>query len=255
MNILEEYIMKVPSQKNAIDLFEGEWASQIPGEYVSGNADLFHDGRMGLISEKIGGFSGKDILELGPLEAAHTYMMTKGGANRILAIEANSRAYVKCLIVKEVLALENCSFLLGDFDLHLEDTQDEYDLIMALGVLYHCINPIKTIVNMTKRAKVIGIWSHYFCESIIREKYGEKFDYDPTLLSFEGYEATCYEHHYREALDIPGFCGGGRSSTRWMDKNSWLSLFDSLGYELDILSESTSHQNGPEFTAVAVAIP
>ncbi len=36
-----------------------------------------------------------NILELGPLEGAHTYQL------RILAIEANAEAFLKCLVVKE----------------------------------------------------------------------------------------------------------------------------------------------------------
>jgi len=251
MSILDEYVMHFPSAQNAIDIFKDEWASHIPGGYSSGQAPLFADSRITAIGETIGGFVGKSVLELGPLEAAHTYMMSNAGAAHVLGIEAHSRAYLRCLVVKETLNLTSVNFLLGDLDKYLETEETSYDLILAAGVVYHCLNPVKTIVNMTRRADTIGIWSHYFTEAQVRPKYGKKFDYKGKVLTYDGYEARCFEHDYRDALEIKGFCGGGNPSTRWMDRESWLSLFEQLGYDFHILSESEDHPNGPEFTAVA----
>ena len=60
------------------------------------------------------------ILELGPLEGAHTYQLEKLGAAEIVAIEANKEAFLKCLIIKELAQLERARFLLGDFVTYLE---------------------------------------------------------------------------------------------------------------------------------------
>jgi hypothetical protein len=54
-----------------------------------------------------------------------------------------------------------------------------------------------------------------------------------------------------EALENEGFCGGGNAHTRWMDRESWHNLFDALGFDFQVLEESVTHPNGPEFTAVA----
>lgn len=119
--INDQYVMKKPSHQNAIDLFEGEWSSDVPGSFVSGSTPLFNDSRLAMLAEAAGGLAGKKILELGPLEGAHTTIMSSMGAAHVTAIEANSHAYLKCLIVKEILALKNVNYLLGDFDLYLEE--------------------------------------------------------------------------------------------------------------------------------------
>jgi hypothetical protein len=53
------------------------------------------------------------LLELGPLEGAHTYQLEKLGAKSILAIEANVEAFLKCLITKEITGLQVAKFMLG----------------------------------------------------------------------------------------------------------------------------------------------
>ena len=65
--------------------------------------------------EQLGGVRDLSILELGPLEGGHTYWLEKMGAKSILALEANTRAFLKCLVVKEVYGLERAKFLCGDF--------------------------------------------------------------------------------------------------------------------------------------------
>lgn len=247
--ILDEYVMNAPSNQHAIDLFKGEWSSMIPGPYTSGECPLFQDTRMALIEKEIGGFQSKKILELGPLEAAHTAFMAMSGGH-VIAIEANSRAYMKCLIVKEILKLVNVQFLLGNFDIYLEDN-NRFDFILASGVLYHCTNPLKTLSNLCKNSDVIGIWSHYYMDDIVPIIYGDRFETDPEVIEYNGMEVNSYKHNYGKALDSDAFCGGGNAFTRWMDRESWLSIMDKLGYEFNILSESITHPHGPEFTAVA----
>ena len=63
---------------------------------------------------EIGGVTEKTILELGPLEGGHSYMLDRAGAAQVVAIEGNARAYLKCLIVKELLGLPRVQFLCGD---------------------------------------------------------------------------------------------------------------------------------------------
>lgn len=242
--------MRAPSPQNAIDIFLGEWSSKLPINFSSGPINLFEDSRISLIAEALGSLKGKEVLELGPLEAAHSSMMSRLGAQHVTAVEANTRAYLKCLITKELLNVKNVSFLLGNFDDYIKSCK-RYDFILACGVIYHCRNPVETISNLCKITDEIGIWSHYFIKDEVQSRYGEKFELTPTNIEFEGNSANCYKHYYQDALDIKGFCGGGNLFTFWMDKESWINLFTRLGFKLEILAESTNHPNGPEFTAVA----
>src|SRR5688572_15155391 len=92
-SILDEYVSFEPSFTAPFDLFKGEWASIVPG-YGGGFAELFDDARVRWIEEQMGGFAGKRILELGPLEGGHSYMMAKAGGI-VTSIEANIRAFMK----------------------------------------------------------------------------------------------------------------------------------------------------------------
>ena len=61
-------------------------------------------------------WAGFACLELGPLEAGHSYILDRAGALEVLAIEANRRAFLKCLVVKEMIGLPSVRFVLGDFN-------------------------------------------------------------------------------------------------------------------------------------------
>ncbi len=73
---------------------------------TGGSAQLFEDTRLLGAMQALGGVAGMHVLELGPLEAGHTYLLSQAGARTITAVEANPRAYLKCLIIKELLKLE-----------------------------------------------------------------------------------------------------------------------------------------------------
>ena len=108
-SILDAYVKSAPSAQNALDIFKGEWASVLPPPYnhlQAGGIPLFQDQRAAWALEQLGGCQGQRVLELGPLEGAHSYILQQHGAASVTAIEANTRAYLKCLIVKELLGLD-----------------------------------------------------------------------------------------------------------------------------------------------------
>src|SRR6187402_1626923 len=90
--ILDSYVHAAPSPQLALDLFKGDWWSAVPG-LQAGSTPLFDDSRIRWAVEHLGGVTGRRILELGPLEGGHTYMLERAGAASVVAIEANTRAY------------------------------------------------------------------------------------------------------------------------------------------------------------------
>ena len=78
---------------------------------------------------------GRTVLELGPLEAGHSYLLERLGAAEIVGIEANTRAYLRCLVVKEILGLGRARFLCGEFVSYLRTSDRRFDLAVASGVL------------------------------------------------------------------------------------------------------------------------
>ena len=53
----------------------------------SGEFLLFEDPRLQRALAAIGGVAGKDVLELGPLEAGHTYMLEQAGGRHVMAAD------------------------------------------------------------------------------------------------------------------------------------------------------------------------
>src|SRR5262245_33426009 len=123
-HILDSYVRAAPSPQNALDIFKGEWASLLPAPLSAlraGPLPLFDDPRISRFLSQIGGVAGKSVLELGPLEGGHSYMIDRAGASSIISVEANTRAFMKCLIVKELVGLPRVQFLCGDFVAYLEE--------------------------------------------------------------------------------------------------------------------------------------
>ena len=94
MSDFKHYFGLPPSDQNALDVFAGEWSSSPPAsrpELKAGATPLFDDPRIQWTHDRFnemglaGGFTGRDVLELGPLEGAHTYLIDKLGATRVTA--------------------------------------------------------------------------------------------------------------------------------------------------------------------------
>lgn len=256
MKILDQYVKSAPNPQNCLDIFAGEWASQLPEPISSlnaGKAALFQDDRITWAAEHLGGFTDKRVLELGPLEAGHTYTMENLGATSITAVEANTRAYLKCLIIKEILDLKRSHFLLGDATEYLKHQTDQFDVCIASGVLYHMENPVELIYLMSRVAKQIFIWTHYYDATIISKKTHLSYKF-PTAskTEYQGFHHTLHRHEYGEALDFAGFCGGSRPFSSWMERQDILACLESFGFHnIHIGFDTTEHPHGPCFALVA----
>jgi hypothetical protein len=254
-DVLEDYVQVVPSDQNALDIFKDEWSSQLPGAWKklkAGTVPLFEDARIVWAAEQLGGFSGQQVIELGPLEAGHTYMMESLGAESILAVEANKRAFLKCLIVKEILRLNRSRFVLGDLVSFLRENEMTFDICLASGVLYHMQNPCELIHLISKASKKVVLWTHFYDEELIRAKdiVAGKFS-GKIQKSYNGFDHVLYKYNYGDALKWTGFCGGGSSSSYWMSREDILACLRFFGFQdLRIGFEDPDHGNGPCFSIV-----
>lgn len=101
------FLASSPTPQMAVDIFKGTWASAMPLEgVVSGNHDLFHDSRVTWWLDQVGGVAEQSLLELGPLEGAHSWMLERAGAASVVAIESNTQAYLKCLVTNALLGMK-----------------------------------------------------------------------------------------------------------------------------------------------------
>jgi len=250
-----------PSAQLAVDLFKDDWAAQLPIEGLrTGNRpDLFDDPRIQWYLDRLaphGGIAGKSVLELGPLEGAHSSMLEKKGAGSVLGIESNARAFLKCLTVKELLDLKNCHFQYGDFVKYLGQPGPQFDLGIACGVFYHLRSPHDVLVALRK--KVTGpvfLWTHYWSASIQTEypHLWKNFTGSRTVNLTNGEKADLYRHEYGETVFFKGFLGGNARYSEWMEKDSMFRSITAAGWRVDAQMDA-SNSAGPALSAVLVPV-
>jgi hypothetical protein len=243
-------VQDAPSAQNVINQFDNWISAAPPGAQFStgGSSPLFNDGRVEWGIESLGGVEGLDILELGPFEAGHTYMLHKAGARSVLGIEAMSQSYFKCLAMKEVLQLDNVRFLLGDFEAWFRQSAQSFDAIWASGVLYHSMQPIELLKMISAHTRRLFIWTHYYPDDF--EPNGFPVVDVETVESF-GRRIKLFERTYAGAQTTGGFCGGTRSHTRWMRRGDILFVLDALGFNRVMVGPEYNNIHGQSFCVVA----
>jgi hypothetical protein len=255
--ILDCYFKSAPSLQNAIDIFKGEWTSKFPPPHdglSAGAMPIFQDGRLIWAIQQLGGVYDKNILELGPLEGAHSYILERFGAASVTAVEANSRAYLKCLITKEIFNLARTRLLCGDFVEYLAQTDRRFDLIVASGVLYHMTNPLRLLELLATHTDRLYLWTHYFDQAIIAAKpYLQTRFRSQVDVQIRGVTVTEYRQDYLHSLQVAGYTGGSHEFSTWLSREGILAVLRELGFShFEFAYEMPDHPHGPCFSLIAV---
>jgi len=253
-NTLDLYATEAPNRQSTVDIFEGTWSTQLPGGLRSGPSNNFYDPRIELVEREFG-FSGKSVLELGPMEAGHTFGIHALGAKSIVAVEGNSNCYLKCLMVKEMYNLNRASILYGDIIKYLEATGDKCGIIFGSGVLYHMMEPLKLLSEIRKHTNKAYIWTGFYDREIMEPAYGERFKdrfRDPIELEFDGFKCTGYPQSYEEMLDLPQYSGGSAPGSVWLAKDDILKFLRHLGFNrVEALDLDYSYGFAPRASFIA----
>lgn len=252
------YVTSKPSPQIAIDILKGEWASQFPPpleNLSTGKSELFDDVRIKWLVSEIGNLRGQHVLELGPLEGGHSYLLEQNGAESIIAIDANTHSYLKCLIAKELLGMQRVRFLCGDFIEYLKDPDcPKFDIGLASGVLYHSINPVELVALLAKSCRThMLIWTHYYDKAWAEAKgLQAKF---PLIeqANHAGFTHSLVRQYYGdEALGMAGFCGGSRPYSNWLYRDEIIKCLEYFGFpKIKINFDHFDHPAGPAFTLLA----
>ena len=184
-----------------------------------GWAKTFEDPKITRFFKKIGGVKDTKGFELGPLEAGHSWMAQNNGVKSLISVEANRNSFLKCLIIKNLLGMNNVQFKLGDSIKYLDSHVGSFDFILASGILYHLKDPISALELILSKTESLLVWTHYFDEKIIMSnpvKYSKIKALDPLVYNGSSYEIASYA--YKKAMNWKGFCGGMSSEVVWLNK-------------------------------------
>jgi hypothetical protein len=253
----DDYETRPPSPQHALDLFGGEWSSSLPPGHdglVAGTTPLYADRWLHWGLGRLGGVQGKRVLELGPLEGAHSWFLISQGAASVTAIEANRRAYLKCLVMKEILGTERVRVLLGDCSGYLAEAPNpRYDLAVASGVLYHMTDPVTLLARLARAADRLYLLTHYYDQQVIdaRPQLAARFRGSESR-ELEGFRHRLHIHSYQAARFHPAFCGGPAAVSRWLSRDDLLGALRHAGFtDIEIGLDDPAHQNGPVLVLVA----
>jgi hypothetical protein len=254
--VLEQYVDTAPTPANAVNIFAGLWTSKFPPPFEDlpvGHAELFQDHRVTWALGQLGELRGARVLELGPLEGGHTYMVDRAGAREIVAIEANTRAFLRCLVAKELLGMPAARFQCGDFMAYLREARDQFDLCLASGVLYHVLQPVELLERIAAVSSRTFIWTHFYDE--VRLAASPRTAHrvvEPAMAEYAGFRHRLYRYQYGKALEGAYFCGGSRPVANWLTRDDILAALRHFGFtRIEIGPEHLDHPNGPAFTLLA----
>lgn len=250
-----EYEDRLPTSQNAVDAIPG-WTSAFPPEsgVRGGSTPLFVDGRITDALAAYGSIEGKRVLEVGPLEGMHTYILNQKRPARIDAIEANKSCYFRCLVTKEILKIDKAAFHLGDIKEWLTTYDQRYDFGLASGVLYHMPDPGEFLRLLALRVDAVFIWTHYFNEEEMPRADVRRVPFSGRVevRDVAGMEMRYFERSYQSAQENASFCGGMKDRHYWLEKKEIIELLRHIGYNsVTIQAEDPTHPGGPCFSVLA----
>ncbi|MDQ3675871.1 MAG: class I SAM-dependent methyltransferase [Actinomycetota bacterium] len=253
------HVQEPPSAQAILDIFAGEWASRLPPPYDglrAGDTQLFEDERLRWTLERFGPLDGQSVLDLGPLEGGHTYMALQAGAERVVAVEGNARHFLKCLVVKDLLRMDAADFRLGDFLAMLQSEPDEYDLVLAQGILYHMADPVELIALTAARGRRLALWTQYYdAEHLARlaPRIRRHFADEPAASVTRGFAHAHHRFEYGFGRKLVGFYGGNQAHANWLSRDDLMGALDHFGWrEIEVSFEQPDHPHGPSLSLTAV---
>jgi hypothetical protein len=248
--------LECPSPQTALDIFKGNWISQLPGDFskfVAGTIPLFDDPRIQAGTKHLGSVEGLNVLDLGPLEGGQPYLLQQMGAKSVVSVEANTILYLKCLVAKEVLGMDRVKFLCGDAVEYLKTATTQFDMCVASGILYHMADPVELLWLLSQRTEKLLIWTHYFDEVDTSRNKIRNF-----RLSKRDFRGVSYRYHqqkYGVGFFANTYCGGTARYSSWMTKDGILTALREFGYsDIDVISESDT-VSGPCLLLTAAVSP
>jgi hypothetical protein len=240
-----------PSKLAMFQAVDG-WTCQfeIDGQTVGGPIPSRDDDRLPWLLDAMGGVAGKRVLELGPLDGAHTQVLLEQGAREVIAIEGFRPAWLRCLVVKEIFRWQQAQILYGDFCAYVADYQGPpFDLVLASGVLYHQRNPARLIHDLARITDQVLVWSQV---ADARHPHGGTCT--QVHVGQRSYEGRCVDYQgVRNTLK--NYCGGVHPTTVWLFADELRRAFVDAGFVYREERPTRETPYGPSLLFVASKTP
>ena len=129
------------------------WNHNIPlphGVYTAGCSDYYpaHREMMRLVYDRLNrNFKDRRIVDIGCLEGYFSIECGLQGAE-VLGIDGKLLNVRKCEFVRSVLGIEQATFVLGDAMNVTNESFGQFDVVLALGILYHLEDPYTFLANL-----------------------------------------------------------------------------------------------------------
>ncbi len=185
------------------------------------------DYRANILDEKVG-LHGKTVLEVGCFEGIHTVGLAKKGA-LVTAFDSRIENIVKTMVRCSAFNVR-ANVCYWNLENEKPDYIQEYDIVHHIGVLYHLLNPIQHLKEISACAKsTLLLDTHVALE--------EELDTD----TFKGFEYRYY--NFIEGGRESPFAGM-KESAKWIYLEDLIKYLKELGFsDVDIL-EQREERNG-----------
>jgi len=232
-----EFASQAPNLQQTLDIFRDQWITAFPDDldveagwvnHFDPTVDTRVPWANGVIPD---GLRGKSILELGPFEGYHTAMFQEFGAKSVTSVEASRTAYLKCLVVKEVLGLD-AEILYGDVPSYLAASDEPFDVVWASGILYHQAKPVDFLEAVASRGNYVFLHTHFYDAPTmstlgVRSRFNSDGD---EIVEWRGRSIALHRYEYETDTSQGVFAGGPRSYAMWMEKDDIEFILREMGF-------------------------
>jgi 2-polyprenyl-3-methyl-5-hydroxy-6-metoxy-1,4-benzoquinol methylase len=198
-----------------------------------------HKEIMNVINHELSGaFEGKHILDVGCLEGYFSAECALQGAS-VVGVDGKTINIRKCEFVRSVLSIPNLTFVKDDAMKITRQKYGSFDVVLALGLLYHLSNPFKFLANMADLCDgFILIDTHIaFADQPKSIGNGWKPDLSP-LRRFKAGKKTYTGRLYREfapktnqlSKDLSPTASLKNDSSIWLSEDSLTIVLRDMGF-------------------------
>jgi 2-polyprenyl-3-methyl-5-hydroxy-6-metoxy-1,4-benzoquinol methylase len=222
----------------------GPWNHNIAlpfGIYTAHCRDYYpaHEEILTIINHQLGGtFEARRVLDVGCLEGYFSAECALQGAS-VVGVDGKAINVKKCEFVRSVLGIQSLTFIQDDAMRVTRTKYGSFDVVLALGLLYHLDNPFRFLANMADLCDgFILIDTHIALADQPRSiKGGWRPDLSP-LREFKVGRRTYTGRMFREfdrganqlSKDLSTTASLRNSSSVWLTEDALISLLRDVGF-------------------------